>query len=93
MTPEEIEDWLAHIPVYAITDTDGNGVVLKPDESSSVFYFFMNPIMANQTLTTLKGSNDDMNLRVSTFSLGRIWFKVLRNAADGTEIKVSFAFI
>ena len=41
MTQEEIEEWLAHIPVFAVTDSNGAGVVLKPDEKTSVFYFFM----------------------------------------------------
>jgi len=79
MTQEEVEDWLAHIPVYAVTDDKGSGIVLKPDDESSVFYFFMSPQMANATLNQLKGSNDDLELRISAFSLGKIWFKVLKN--------------
>lgn len=82
MTQEEVEDWLAHIPVYAVTDDKGSGIVLKPDDESSVFYFFMSPQMANATLNQLKGSNDDLELRISAFSLGKIWFKVLKNDKD-----------
>jgi len=87
MTQDEIEEWLAHIPVYAVTDSNGAGVVLKPDSDTNVFYFFMNPVMANQTLTTLKSSNEDLDLRVSAFSLGKIWFRVLKNG-DNTEVKL-----
>lgn len=87
MSQEEIEDWLAHIPVFAVTDSNGAGVVLKPDDQTSVFYFFMSPMMANATLTTLKESNQDMDLKISAFSLGKIWFKIL-NAGDETEVQL-----
>ncbi len=87
MTMEEIEDWMEHIPVFAVTDSNGAGVVLKPDDSTSVFYFFLNPLAANATMAQLKGSNQDMDLKVSAFSLGKIWFKLLNSDAD-TEVKV-----
>ena len=89
MTQEEVEDWMEHIPVFAVTDSNGAGVVLKPDESSSVFYFFLNPLAANATLSQLKSVNEDMDLKVSAFSLGKIWFKLL-NADPNTEVLVSF---
>ncbi|VEU39757.1 unnamed protein product [Pseudo-nitzschia multistriata] len=82
MTQQEVEDWLEHIPVFAVTDSNGAGVVLKPDEDSSVFYFFLNPLAANATLTQLKSVNEDMDLKVSAFSLGKIWFKLLQSDAD-----------
>jgi len=85
MSQEEVEDWLAHIPVFAVTDSKGSGVILRPDNATSVFYFFMSPQMANATLETLKSSNKDMDLRISAFSLGKIWFKVL-NADNDTEV-------
>ena len=85
---EEVEDWLAHIPVFAVTDSKGSGVILRPDNETSVFYFFMSPMMANATLETLKSSNENMDLRISAFSLGKVWFKVL-NADNSTEVMVS----
>lgn len=87
MTQEEIEEWLAHIPVFAVTDSNGAGVVLKPDDQTSVFYFFMSPMMANATLNTLQESNKDMDLKISAFSLGKIWFRIL-NAGDDTEVQL-----
>ena len=87
MTQEEVEEWLGHIPVFAVTDSNGAGVVLKPDGEQSVFYFFMSPMMANATLTTLKDNNEDMDLKISAFSLGKIWFKIL-NADKDTEVKL-----
>lgn len=41
MTKEEIEEWLEHIPVFAVTDSNGAGVLLRPENETSVFYFFM----------------------------------------------------
>ena len=82
MTQEEVEDWLSHIPVFAVTDSNGAGVVLKPDGEQSVFYFFMSPQMANATLNTLTANNADMDLKISAFSLGKIWFKILNGDKD-----------
>lgn len=82
MNQQEVEDWLEHIPVFAVTDSNGAGVVLKPDDDSSVFYFFLNPLAANATLTQLKSVNEEMDLKVSAFSLGKIWFKLLNGDPD-----------
>lgn len=83
MSQEEIEEWLEHIPVFAVTDSSGAGVVLKPEnDTSSVFYFFLNPIQANATLQQIKGTNDQMDLKLSTFSLGKIWFPLLKSDKD-----------
>jgi hypothetical protein len=72
MTQEEVEDWLEHIPVYAVTDSNGAGVVLKPDDDTSVFYFFLSPLAANATLTQLKSSNEEMDLKVSVSNSNNI---------------------
>ena len=88
MSQDEIEDWLEHIPVFAVTDSNGAGVVLKPDDDSSVFYFFLNPLAANATLTQLKSVNESMDLKVSAFCLGKVWFKLLNGDAD-REVLVS----
>lgn len=82
MTQAEIEEWLEHVPVFAVTDSNGAGVVLRPENDTSVFYFFLNPMQANATLTQLKTVNEDMDLKVSAFSLGKIWFNLLQGADD-----------
>lgn len=79
MSREEIEEWMEHIPVYAVTDPKGAGVVLKPENDTSVFYFFLNPMQANATLAQLKEANPEMDLKVSAFSLGKIWFNLINN--------------
>jgi hypothetical protein len=88
MSQKEIEDWMEHIPVFAVTDSKGAGVVLKPDDDTSVFYFFLNPLNANSTLTQLKSVNPEMDLKVSAFSLGKIWFQLLNSDSD-KEVMVS----
>lgn len=91
LTQEEVEEWLEQIPIFAVTDANGAGVVLKPDSDTSVFYFFFSPQMANATLTQLKDSGAaDMDLRISAFSLGKIWFKILNS--EDKEVMVSFAY-
>jgi hypothetical protein len=82
MTQEEVEGWLEHIPVFAVTDQNGAGVVLKPENDTSVFYFFLNPMQANATLQQLQSSNEEMDLKVSAFSLGKIWFNLLNSDSE-----------
>lgn len=86
LSQQEIEEWLGHIPVFAVTDSNGAGVVLKPDNSTSVMYFFLSPQMANATLAQLKSTNDELDLKLSAFSLGKIWFKILNG--DQSDIKL-----
>ena len=97
LSQEEVEEWLNHIPVFAVTDSNGAGVVLKPDNETSVMYFFFNPQMANATLAQLKGTNESLELKLSAFSLGKIWYKMLNNdeeiklkqpGADDSEAEV-----
>ena len=88
MSQEEIEEWLGHIPVFAVTDANGAGVVLKPDNDTSVMYFFFSPQMANATLAQLKSSDDSLDLKLSAFSLGKIWYKILNNGDIPSEIKL-----
>lgn len=41
MTQQEIEDWMDHVPVYAVTDMNGAGVVVRPaDETRPTFFTF-----------------------------------------------------
>lgn len=87
LSQEEVEEFLGHIPVFAVTDSNGAGVVLKPDNETSVMYFFFSPQMANATLNQLKGTNDELDLKLSAFSLGKIWYKMLNNGGQ-EEIKL-----
>jgi hypothetical protein len=88
MTQEEIEDFLEHIPVFMVTDKNGSAVVFRQNKSS-VCYFFMSPITANATLAQLQDSTENMELQVSAFSLGRIWFRILKaNRTQEMQIKV-----
>lgn len=88
MSQEEIEEWLGHVPVFAVTDPNGAGVVLKPDNYTSVMYFFFSAQMANATLAQLKGTNDGLDLKLSAFSLGKIWYKMLDSNQKQEDIKL-----
>ena len=88
MKQEEIEEWLDHIPVFTVTDKNGMVVVMRPDNDTSISYFFLSPIMANATLTQLQASTENTELQVSVFSLGRIWFTLFKaNATDEIRVK------
>ena len=73
--------------IHRVTDQNGAGVVMKPENDSSVFYFFLNPLQANATLSQLQQQGGDnlptgadgkvAELKVSAFSLGKIWFDLL----------------
>eukprot|EP00934_Nitzschia_sp_Nitz4_P007625 Nitzschia sp. Nitz4//scaffold11_size288233//38472//39700//NITZ4_000737-RA/size288233-snap-gene-0.7-mRNA-1//1//CDS//3329533963//7615//frame0 len=91
MTQQEIEEWMDHIPVYAVTDSKGAGVVVRPADGNdtNVFYFFINPQGANATLQQLRESNSELDLKVSAFSLGKIWFKLL-HPEEKHEVKIKF---
>jgi Tic22-like family len=92
MSTEEIEDWLEHIPVFAVTNAEGAGIVLKPENDTGVFYFFMNSVQANATLQQLKVSSpDNAELKVSAFSLGKIWFNMLSGDSDSAVKEKSTA--
>mmetsp|Transcript_42234 Transcript_42234/g.62551 ORF Transcript_42234/g.62551 Transcript_42234/m.62551 type:complete len:348 (-) Transcript_42234:131-1174(-) len=86
MSREEVEEWLEHIPVFAVTNEESQPVVLKPDGDKSVFFFFVSPLMANATLDQLKKSTD-MQMKVSPFSLGKIWFNLLDGGGKEITLK------
>jgi hypothetical protein len=79
LSEEEIMDVL-NVPIFAITDHNGNGAVLsaKPD-NANVVYFFLSEQMAQQALQSMQAANQGMNLRVSALHLGKVWFKMLHN--------------
>jgi hypothetical protein len=79
LSEEEIMDVL-NVPIFAITDHNGNGAVLsaKPD-NQNVVYFFLSEQMAQQALRSMQAANQGMNLRVSALHLGKVWFKLLHN--------------
>ena len=100
MSQQEIEEWMEHIPVFAVTDKEGAGVILKPENDSSVFYFFLNPLQANATLGQLKANNEEMDLKVSAFSLGKVYFDLLQKqgkkedkAADVSTNSVQYRLV
>ena len=90
MTQEEVEAVLDDVPIYSVTDPSGQGVVLKnPTTGASIFYFYVSPGMANATVAELKKTNPSMDLRVTAYRLGQVYFKILKNnTATDTAVKL-----
>jgi hypothetical protein len=61
---------------------------LKPDNQTSVLYFFMSWMMAIAALLHPKAVNENVDLQLSAFTFGKIWFKIL-NWAKEQEVLVS----
>eukprot|EP00980_Cylindrotheca_fusiformis_P029864 scaffold23976_cov122-Cylindrotheca_fusiformis.AAC.1 len=47
MTREEVSNWMNHIPVYAVTDNNGNAQAIQLGKDRAVVYFFMSSIVAD----------------------------------------------
>lgn len=77
MNRAEISKWMSHIPVYAVTDPDGNAKAIKLGDRA-VVYFFMSSVVAEAYMKKLKESGEDFaNSTVSGLFLGNIWFDFL----------------
>ncbi|GMI09699.1 hypothetical protein TrRE_jg7525 [Triparma retinervis] len=86
MTQAEVESILDDIPIYSVTDSNGQGVVLKnPATGTSIFYFYVSPGMANATMGELKKSNPALDLRVTAYRLGQVYFKILKNETSSAS--------
>jgi hypothetical protein len=82
MTVDEVCSILDDVPIYAITSPTGEGVVLKSASNASdasIFYFYLSPNMANATMAELKRSNPSMQLKLTAYRLGQVYFKILKN--------------
>ena len=84
---EECCEILDDIPIFAITSPEGQGVVLKsPDQGTSVFYFYLSGAAANATMVQIKKGNPELELKLTAYSLGQVYFKILKSGgADGSE--------
>mmetsp|Transcript_19567 Transcript_19567/g.40849 ORF Transcript_19567/g.40849 Transcript_19567/m.40849 type:complete len:346 (-) Transcript_19567:41-1078(-) len=90
MSEEEVTSILDDIPIYSITDSTGQGVVLKnPTTGSSIFYFYVSPGMANATMGELKKSNPSLDLQITAYRLGQVYFKILKNSTTtSSDVKL-----
>jgi hypothetical protein len=78
LSQDEIEEKL-NIPVFGLTDTQGNGVILSESGSKhNVFHLFFSKHMADAALKAVIDANSDAPpLKVSAFHLGKCWFKLI----------------
>lgn len=78
LSQEEIEDKL-NIPVYGLTDCNGNGIILSSN-NENVFHFFFNKQNAESACIAVSQSNESASdLKVSAFHLGKCWFRLINN--------------
>lgn len=77
MSQQEIEEKL-NIPVFGLTDANGNGVILS-DNGNNIFHFFFSKHMADAALRAVTAANAEApELRVSAFHLGKCYFKLIQ---------------
>jgi hypothetical protein len=101
LSKQEVEQWMGHIPVYAVTDPKGNGRAIQLQDASSennkaVFYFFLSPIMAEAFLKQLLPTNGrEEELTVSGLFLGKIWyeFDLLQEHDDQADEHVEYRLV
>ena len=81
LSQDEIEEKL-NIPVFALTDANGNGVILS-DNGNNIFHFFFSKHMADAALKAVTAANAGApELRVSVFHLGKCWFKLINQSGE-----------
>lgn len=88
LSQEEIEDKL-NVPIFGITDLNGNGVILS-DGGNHVFHFFFSKHMAEAASRAVAAANVGApELKVSAFHLGKCWFRLIANSGS-KMFKVSY---
>jgi hypothetical protein len=85
MSREEISTWMSHIPVYAVTDPDGNTKAIQLGDRA-VVYFFMSSIVADAYKEKLEQTSEESttDLTVSGLFLGKIWFDFLQSDLESS---------
>ncbi|KAL7443278.1 hypothetical protein ACHAXH_007077 [Discostella pseudostelligera] len=78
LSQDEIEEKL-NIPVFGLTDAQGNGVILAESGSNNnIFHLFFSKHMADAALKAVVEANSGAPpLKVSAFHLGKCWFKLI----------------
>ena len=97
LSEEEIRSLLDAIPVYAVTGTNQEGIVLVKESGNDndIANFFFSSEMASSYYAPLlqakMDSGEHASWGVAKFTLGFVWFDVLKNpapAGDGTNSDV-----
>lgn len=87
LSQDEIEEKL-NIPVFGLTDANGNGVILSDSENKNVFHFFFSKHMADAALKAVTEANKGApELKVSAFHLGKCWFKLIKNSSQQYKLQ------
>lgn len=98
LSEEEVKSLLDDIPLFAVTDENGEAVILlkEQDNPNEIAYFFLTPETAKSVYAPLKSKMaGDVVWSVNRFSLGLIWFELLKNPAvtstsviDGIDYRI-----
>jgi hypothetical protein len=82
LSQDEIEEKL-NIPIFGLTDAQGNGVILSDSDKNNVFHFFFSRHMADAALRSVCDANRGAPpLKVSAFHLGKCWFRLINNTGS-----------
>lgn len=88
LSQDEIEEVL-NVPVFGLTDEQGNGVVLSDGAGNSIFHFFFSRHMADAALKAVTDANAGAPpLRVAAFHLGKCWFRLINNKSGDQKFNL-----
>ena len=88
LSEEEIEEKL-NVPVFGITDLQGNGVTVrhKNNGKDDIVFLFFSQQMAEQARHSLEANNQDLELKTVALDLGKMWFRLLHNETAVMTLK------
>jgi hypothetical protein len=96
LNKDEISKWMSHVPVYAVTDFNGDAKAIQL-ENKAIVYFFMSSLVADtykkmiqDSSSTNQDNPSEEDLTVSGMFLGKIWLDFIQ---PEDEIHVSKSHI
>lgn len=89
MSRDEVQAMLDTIPVYAVTDTTQEGLVLLKEKNNpnDIAYFFFSPDAANTVFSPLRKKQNESTVQqgewsVSAYPLGLVWFDLINDPEE-----------
>ena len=91
LSDNEIRKTLDTVPVYAVTGTNQEGLVLvaEKDNDNQIAYFFLSAELASSSFAPLlqakMAAGEQVSWGLGTFTLGFVWYDVLKNPTNGID--------
>ena len=84
LSKEQVTTILNEVPVYAVTQSDKEGIVLvqEGDEDNQIAYFFFNPESANSAFAPLREKVGGDGWDITQFQLGLVWFELFNGESS-----------